>query len=267
MKHLALAIIIALMPVSAWAGHVYEIQTTDTDGDTDTSIIKLDADHMMLTSPGDSDRVVFDRKNQRLILINDGEQSYRVMDNQAMQAITERMDKLQSQMSRAMANLTPEQREAVQQAMGGKLPGGASPYGPDAPTPPKPDIVVTKTSDHGQHGGYSTVKFEVRKAGVLTDTIWAAKADKVPGGDDLNAAMGEFKDFIKDMLKSFKVKTINLDIWPANPDGYVPVEGTSMEDGEVDKTFELVSAKAEDLPEGTFMIPAGFTEKQTMGRE
>lgn len=264
MKRLALAIIIALMPVSAWAGHVYEINTTDTDGDTDTSIIKLDADHMLLTSPGDNDRVVFDRKNKRLILIDDEEKGYRVFDAQTMQAINDKIDQVKSKMTAAMAMLSPEQRKAVEKAMGGKMPGMEA---PKPPTPPKPDHVITKTGDHGQHAGYEAVKFEVRKDGALTDTIWAAKAGKVPGGADLDAAMGEFRTFITDMLKSFKVKNINFDIWPANPDGYVPVEGTSMKDGKANKTFELVSAKKEDLPQGTFMIPADFTEQKIIGQD
>lgn len=209
--------------------------------------------------------MLFDGSKSELILINHGDKSLTRLDDKTGQAIRARMEAARRQMAERLKQLPPEQREMAEKMLSGHL-GMAGLDDPKARPTPAP-VKVTATGRTESVGGRSCRVFRVRRADAEPAEICAESwADAGVTEKDLLALeqLGEFQTRMVEEVGGQGMPAMHHPF-----DLFRQVQGiplrTRQKDGEggVRETTFTEIRKA-DVPESTFDIPAGYSERQLL---
>ena len=244
-----------------YAASGMQITTKTTNGgNTYTTTIQVDANHIRASSTGMRDGsqvIIFDGLKKVMDIVDLDKKTYNEITKEDMDRLAAQMSDMASRMSQAMANMPPAQRAQMEAMMRGRM----------SQMP-------------------AAVKTEYRKTG--SDTVGSWKCDKYEGyrgtqkvqelctvdpstlgftPSDFNVTH-EMSDFIATVVPQrasiFAVGSMN----PAGVTG-VPVRSIDYDSGgQVSSETELTGVTRQSLPDTTFTVPSGFQKQASpmMGR-
>ena len=205
--------------------------------------------------------------NGEVVVVDDDNKTYYVMDDAAVRAMAGQLGNVQKQMEEAMKHLTKEQREAIEKMQkdtgAGAMPGGMKPRS-------KPE--VKRTGERGTREGYPCVKYEVFRDGRKIREIWTTDWDNIDGGDEAEDAfrgMGAFFIALWDALPPmpggedpFGGQNPYDDM---NFENGFPVVITSYgEDGDLEDESWLKRTRRQRIDPSAFEPPSGY-KRMSMG--
>lgn len=255
-------------------GVVYEITTTDyreSPARVDTAQLQIEGSNLAMGFSGsDNDgRMVFRGEAGEMLMINDSEQSYILLDEAALEALSAQMNSMMAQMEEMLAQLPPEQRAMVErmrdQGMGG-MPGM-----PDMGAA-APEIDVRQTGRSDTRAGFEADEWEVYEDGELRRRMWVAAWDEIDGAGEARDAMAGMVEFFDDFLEAmpnlpgsdqamFQNPFRNFDM--ANG---MPVLTQELDaNGEVEQESMLTGVEQLTLPPSTFEAPDGYERQELPG--
>ncbi len=201
MKRTAL-VLAAVLVIGApvFAGVVYEIEVTDhttspasTSGShisVEGSLLKMDA----ISGSKDMDGEMIYRGDRReMVIVNDEEKSYIVLDEEQMKAMAAQISQAMSAMDQALAAVPEGQREKMREMMNKRMPMKMDQREPSN---------LKKTGETDTINGYPCVKYQVWRAGILERELWVTPWKNIEGGADAVQAFEDMSSFFKEMLNS-----------------------------------------------------------------
>lgn len=281
---LSLPILALAAHSTAFAGVVFEVETTEHDNGTETtmsSAIKAEGSNlkMAIASPGnnrkdgESGEMIFRGASGEMVGIDHDKKSYFLMNSETLKAMAARLGQMQNSFGMTpemMKNLPPAARKKLEemQASGVTIPGMSPPPGAEPPAKPQPEF--RKTSERAEMAGYPCVKYEKYVDGEMTQELWVTDWDNIEGADDLAEAFESMAGFFAEMKEAFGGRggpgmgdEDNPFLALKTLDGF-PVVTREFDDGELERESILRSANKVTLDPDEFEPPAGY-KRQSMG--
>ena len=192
----------ALAAGPALAGVVYEIEVKDHEqSPPKTSSLEMAAEGKNLKMdilPGESGRgrgeMIFRGDRREVVVVDDDDRSYHVMDEATMQQIAGQVAGVMGQMQEALKNVPESERRKIEEMMKQRM--------PQQQAPSRPTIELRKIGERGTHNGYPCVKYEVYRGGAKIRELWVTDWDNIEGGSEVVGAFEEMADFFKELMDS-----------------------------------------------------------------
>ena len=259
-KSLALLVsILLLMASAANAGVVMDLVSTNASGqETERSRVLTQSGKLRMEQlEADESEATMIFLGDRFLYIDHDRKSYVVMDEAMLDQVSVQMNEAMKQMEAELARLPPEQRAMVEQMMQGQMPGmGAEQAAP----PPAPRVERMGSSEWKS---YDCEKFAVFEGGEKTQEICAAGLGEVDGADELIETFQDMAAYMTKMTESMPMPSDE----PMNPGklmeeiGGFPVHTIDYENGVVVGETSLESVTEQDIDEGMFAAPDGYTRE------
>ena len=260
-------------------GVVFEIEVKDHEqSPPKTSEMEVVIEGRNISIPVSSDdgvdgrgKMIFrgDRgDNGEVVVVDDDQKTYYVMDDAAVRAMAGQLGNVQKQMEEVIKNLPKEQQEAIKKAQEQGVTGAGIP----PPMKPRSKPEVKRTGERGEKQGYPCVKYEVFQDGRKIREIWTTDWDNIDGGDEAEDAfrgMGTFFNALWDAL-------------PPMPGGEGPFAGQNPydelnyengfpvvitgygEDGGLEDESWLKRTRRQHIDPSAFEPPSGY-KRMSMG--
>lgn len=283
MRMLGFVLLLALFVYAAPAptsnpGVVFEIEVTDhhaspprvetTEASVEGKNLKMD----IAPRDGNSGKgtMIFrgDRgENGEVIVVDDDEKAYYVMDDASVQAMAGQLGAVQKQMEEVLKNLPEDQRKAIEEAQkkagAGAMPGAMK---------PRAKSEVRRTGERGTKEGYPCVKYEVWQEGRKIREIWTTDWDNIDGGDEARDAFRGLGTFFEAIWKALPPMPGGEDPFGGqNPydemnfeNGFPVVSLGYGEDGGLEDESWLKRTRRQRLDSDAFEPPAGY-KRMSMG--
>lgn len=248
------------------AGVVYTMETTDTASDK-TSTIQFQAqdDRVRMNLQGGAGKnqfIIFDGKNETLLIGDPAEKSYLVLDRETLDGIQEMMSEARRRMDEALAQIPESQRERMKQMMRSRMPGMSM------DTSEKPSVDVQPTGQSKEIEGYDTKSYEVRVDGRKQSELWVADWDRLEGSQELRDSLGNMADFFTNFLESMPQASNAADdaraTWMRtmeSVDGF-PVRSIAYDEtGKPISETTLKSISSAELSPSDFDVPDDYTRQ------
>ena len=283
MKKLGFVLLLALFVYTAASpepnpGVVFEIEVKDHEQSppkTSEMEVVIEGRNLAIpvsSSDGQSGRgkMIFrgDRgENGEVVVVDDDEKTYYVMDDASVRAMAGQLGNVQKQMEEVMKNLTKEQREAIEkaqkQAGAGAMPGAMKPRS-------KPE--VKRTGERGEKQGYPCVKYEVFQDGRKIREIWTTDWDNIDGGDEARDAFRGMGAFFEALWEALPPMPGGEDPFGGqNPydemnfeNGFPVVTMGYGEDGGLEDESWLKRTRRQRIDPSAFEPPSGY-KRMSMG--
>jgi len=275
----------SFLPMSAWAGVVFEVETTYHSGSprVETSEMSVEKPNLKMEiasgregSGKQQDTAIFRGDRREMVVINHEEQYYMVMDSASIARIggqvSGAMDQAMKEINKHMEGLDPKQREMMEKMLKGNMPGGMP---GTTPTPPKrAKSEYRKTGERANKKGYPCVKYEVLRGGEKTQELWVTDWSNVKGSQETAETFKEMAEFFEEMMDSIEdsmgdfgggfsgFESDEIDVF-AKIGGF-PVVTRDFEGGELESETVLESVTERDLDPDAFEPPKGY-RLRTMG--
>lgn len=262
--------------VPANPGVVFEIETTDhstSPATVDVAELMIEGRNvsMSITGPRNDGRMTYKGAEARLVLVDHEDQSFIVMDEEAMAGLSGRANDAMAEMDRMIESLPPEQQAMVRRAREqGGMPGMAGMPGmPGMPT--QPEVEVRKTGRSDTRQGFRAQEVEVFEDGMLARRLWIAPWSEIDGGDEARAALVEMGAFFEELLSSLPSLPGSPGPMVQNPfqhmsleDGFPVLTQELGPDGEVESESALRSVTRRTVDPDAFEPPTGYTRRSLM---
>ena len=242
-------------------------------GDAGKQQILLQANQMKTVVLGPDGKpesaFIMDLNTETFTQVNYPEGSYMTANVQEYaQKMEGAMKQATKTMEDAMKNMSPEQRKAMERAMGSRKPKTGA--GPEAC--PERKLEIRKTEQHATIAGYSAVNYEVVVDGKTQTELWIAKGITVSKELDpqkLERMMNEFSKAVPlcGSVLDRRAGASRDQAWKLVSEGY-PVK--TVDRGGSGTTVEVIKAESRSIPSLEFQPPANFTRKtlkETMKHE
>jgi hypothetical protein len=242
--------------------------------ETKPTIIYADTDKLKVISP--TNTIIYRGDLKKLWIINEGRKSYLEMTPETMQQFagqmagaSDRMAAAQAQLQARLATMPPAQRAQMEAMLAGR--GGAGGPPPGAPGGQRPSQVV-----YAKAGANKTV------AKIRCDT-YHKSIDGAQNEDVCIAPIGSAgltaNDFkVLDSFSSFAQPIVGAP--QANRDDYMdwnamnraigfqgfPLDTVHYSDGKASRQDTVQKIERQNIPAGTFELPAGLTQQGIPGR-
>jgi hypothetical protein len=250
-RALAVLGMILLLTVTAHA-QVTFIQKETRNGESITSQIQMDKDHIRADARNGNDEAafVFDVVSQTARMINLTQKSYMEVGKAEIDQISSMMAQVQEQLK----NMPPDQRALVEQMMQGRgMPG----------LPAAQPKVNYRQAGSDKVGQWTCTKYE----GFASEQKTSEVCTVDPKEFGLAASDFEAARQLAEMLKTFVPDLASAAFVNGTPNdqGYsgVPVRRTTFRNGAVDTVSEITEIRRGAIPASAFEVPAGF-RKETM---
>ncbi|MEM8933902.1 MAG: DUF4412 domain-containing protein [Acidobacteriota bacterium] len=271
---LVLAVVSATLgfvPGMADAGVVFEVETTDHAHDPPRSEttqayaegrnLKMDIAPSENTDQGRGS-AIFRGERGDMMVIDDDEQSYYVVDQEMvrqiageMGGVSEQLEMARRELEKHLGDLDPEQRRALEQALGNPAGGAEGLFGKSA----EPST-VRKTGERGTRAGYPCVRYEVVRGERVVRELWVTDWSRIEGGDEARPAFEAMGGFFRELTGMGLPSAGFEDLFP-DVDGF-PVVGRSFgDDGELESEWQLRSSQRRRLDPADFEPPAGYKRR------
>ncbi len=290
MRSILLASALFFAPIAASAGVVFEIETKDHEtARTETMHAYAEGRNLkMEIAPGqdragpthaptidqDHEDMIFHGDHRKeMIFVDHQDKTYMVMGENFSKDLKDDLEQSRNQsagiLAQAMGNMTPEQRQKIQAAMGqmGNARGnaGINPMVEQLRNQMKPKKVrVVKTSNKANKAGYPTIQYQIFEGQVLVEDVWATQAANLVGGKEMLSVFTKMAAFQEELGEEFGAERSSWMASITELDGRFPVVGHSYEDGELDEEWTLKSAKRRTLDPADFEPPSGY-KRRSMG--
>jgi len=256
----------------ASAGWVID-QAEKGGGDAGKQQILLQANQMKTVVLGPDGKpesaFIMDLNTETFTQVNYPEGSYMTANVQEYaQKMEGAMKQATKTMEDAMKNMSPEQRKAMERAMGSRMPKAGA--GPEAC--PERKLEIRKTDQQATIAGYPAVNFEVVVDGKTQTELWIAKGITVAKELDpqkLERMMNEFSKAVPlcGSVLDRRAGASRDQAWKLVSEGY-PMR--TVDRGGSGSTVEVIKAESRTIPPLEFQPPANFTRKslkETMKHE
>ncbi len=256
----------------ASAGWVID-QAEKGGGDTGKQQIMLQANQMKTVVLGPDGKpesaFIMDLNTETFTQVNYPEGSYMTANIQEYaQKMEGAMKQATKTMEDAMKNMSPEQRKAMERAMGSRMPKAGA--GPEAC--PERKLEIRKTDQQATIAGYPAVNYEVVVDGKTQTELWIAKGITVSKEVDpqkLERMMNEFSKAVPlcGSVLDRRAGASRDQAWKLVSEGY-PVR--TVDRGGSGTTVEVIKAESRSIAPLEFQPPANFTRKtlkETMKHE
>lgn len=278
-KSLAALLSSAVLPMSAWAGVVFQVETTYHSGSpgVESSELSVEKPNLKMeiaagsggTAGAERDVAIFNGDRREMIVVDSRDQSYMVIDSettaQLSASVSDQMSQAMREMESQLEGLDPMQREMVERMLKGKMDGAAGPVGPMSQPPTR----FLNTGQRGTKEGYPCVRYDVLRGEEKVQELWVTDWSNIEGGTDVAETFGEMAEFVDDTMGAFSQ---NGGLFEAsdNPieaftkiNGF-PVVTRDFEGGELESETVLKSVTERDLDPDAFEPPKGY-RLRTMG--
>jgi hypothetical protein len=264
MRKLALTTVLYALTLGAplVAGTIITVDRRDLpDGTPEPMIMSIEGRLVAIAGDPDGGRIIFRGEEQQMLIVDDEDKTYMVLDQAMIQGIATQMSAMMKQVEQAIASLPKEQQEMARRALQQQNPAAA----PTA-TPVEED--VRRTSERATREGYPCVKYEVFEEGAKIRELWVTDWSNVRGQGDIATAMRSFADFAESLTSSVSglggassPSSIGSSIasWWHGIEG-LPIVTTDIEDGHPVEESVVRSIEAADLdPRKVFEVPEDYT--------
>lgn len=274
MVRLMLAIALALcVSLPAVAGTLFEIETQDHAQNPPraaTTRVAVEGRRMtMEIAPGAQNQrggaMLFHGDRREMAILNHDDRSFMVFDAATMRQLAGQMNQAFGQMQEAMRNVPDNQRAAVEQMM--KSRGGRSNAPAGSPTE------VRRMNQTAEVYGYPCQLYEVRRDGRKIRDLWVTDWNNIEGGRELAPAFADLAQFQQELMSALPQMGGGTEALEDNPftamreiNGFPVATRDYNEDGSVKSETALRSAKSQRLGPETFQPPAGYQQRNLLGR-
>jgi hypothetical protein len=258
-RAIAIAAALTLSASTAFAadGIVMTQQLTRGNGEVTTMNTQITKTKMKAeyAGPGGTQQIViFDGAQQVLYRIDPAAKTVTVTTKADLEQMSGAMTAMMAQMQAQMANMPPAQRAQMEALMRGRM-GGA------APAPPKTEYRKTGSATVGR---WSCDTYEGFRNGQKTSEICTV----APSALGFTAADFEVShqlaEFFSSMVGGLTDQVASIGRPEVEGFAGLPIRSTTFVNGQQIKT-EVVRAGRQNIPDGVFEIPAGFTQQAMPG--
>jgi hypothetical protein len=258
---------IAAAPLAA--GTVVNMEERELpDGDVEASVMSVDGKLVAVTAT--DGRMIYRGDRNEMVLVNDDERSYFVLDANMAAGVASQMDAAMKQMEEALKDLPPEQQEMARRAM--RQQSGQAP----PPQVKLPDAAaraqaadsgeqVERTSETATREGFPCVKYEVTEAGEKIRELWVTDWSNVSGQANLATAMKSMLSYLEKLTESFSgiggEPTISGAVAQWSGIDGMPIVTTEFDNGVATEETVVKSIENASVARSTFEIPEGYAKK------
>lgn len=241
------------------ASGIHITAKTTSGGNTQTSQIQLDANHMRADGnglDGVNGVVIFDGTKQVMDIVNRDKRTYMEVTKADIDRVGGQMSSAMSQMNQAMAKMSPEQRAQVEAAMRDRMPQ----MGAGAP-PAKTEYRKTGTDTVGK---WTCDKYEGYRNGQKVTELCTVPPSTLGFTASDFAVMQQMRDFFSKVVPMRADQMLAIGSPEAGFSG-VPVRSiTYGAGGSTESTTELTDISRQNIPDSAFVVPSGF-QKEAFG--
>jgi hypothetical protein len=254
---------------------VLKIDRRELPGETvEPMTITVEGNLVAISADGDS-RIIFRGDREQMLLVDDEEKSYMVLDQAMAAGVATQLDAATQEIEAAIANLPPEQQALARRAMEQQtkqIPQArAQNRGPavgSASVAPARD--VRNTGETAEREGYSCVKYVVFEEGEKVRELWVTDWSNVEGREEIEAAMQSLEEFTETLTQSLGamggdgMTSTSVSSWWDGIDG-MPVVTTDFEDGVAVEENILRSIDDVNVDAATFEVAENYKKKMIGG--
>ena len=265
MKRLLITLALTVAGSPAFAGVVYQVETTDMTGaQPQTSLGTISAQgsllKMELAGAGNdfNGEMIFRGDRREMVMVNHDEKTVMIIDEATMKAMAAQINQAMSAMEQALAAVPAGQRAKMEEMMKSRMPMMSEPSEPA-------EIRITGDSD--TINGYPATRYEVWRGGTRERELWVSEWSNVAGGDEVAETFQEMAGFMQSLLDSLPdiggIKSAGDTAFSylKEMQGF-PVKARELgAGGEVEYESVLKSAEKQDLDAATFEPPAGYKQQ------
>ena len=207
---------------------------------------------------------IYRAEDQSLLLVDHSRKTYSVMDERAIELITDEMQLAMMNLDQRMARLPPEQRKLLQDAFKGD-------------TPDRLASKVEATPEVATVSGFSTRKFDVFQGEEKIREVWVVDWSRVPEEKEVLRCL-EGVDSLFRRLKSAYESVASATLGGARPfelgespfadlqamNGF-PVRTRNFRDGKLLSETRVVALNKKTFESDSFKAPAGYEKKVMRG--
>ncbi len=196
-------------------------------------------------------------RDQTLYALDPAKKQYMKVDRKMLDTAGSKLAEARKLMDSQLGNLSPEQRRAMEQAMG-KIPG----LGAAAAAPPVRTVRATSRTESA--AGRDCKVWEVLEDGSKVEEVCAAPVASLDGGGEVLATMKEVIAMTESFTRSIGADTMRgAAAWTEldKIDG-IPVIARTFENGALASETTLTAFRKESPPAGAFEVPDDYSEQR-----
>ncbi|MGA9342710.1 MAG: DUF4412 domain-containing protein [Rhodanobacteraceae bacterium] len=219
----------------------------------DAPLTRLEISGPLMRSDSGEQSVIVDTAKNEFLTIDRANKEFTRIDIAEMEKLAGAASAAMQQAQAMLKNLPPEQREMIEERMGGHLPGMA----------PKTKVTMTATGKHDTVAGHPCKVFAMQVNGSHDQDVCLASANEIGLGATDQKTLHDAFAFFKRMAQKFSAGTSGIDLpFDQLGEGLVPVKLVVYDNGKTESTSALKSIGTVPLPASDFMPPSGFREKK-----
>jgi hypothetical protein len=216
------------------------------------------AEQMRVTYQGkQSGYIIFSAKTKEIVLVNDQEKTYSVLDEARLQQFLTTIDTLQQTLLNQMEGLPPEQRQA--------LAGLLAKTGANGNTNKKSiPWVLAPLGQKKQINGYSCETYAAHRGTVQTAEYCLADVARVGISKEDHRTMLSFYTFVQQIVTQFPFLSKVVEGYALfdQLNESVPMEVVMLEGNQPTAAYQVKKISADKLNIALFQVPQGYTLKQ-----
>ena len=264
----ALLVFALSLPLPALGGNVLMLEMKEYYEDPPVvSTVEIStqgtATRMEVATPGRAEAggMIYRGDSGEMIALDHADESYYVLDEEAMQRMGAQLSGAMKQMQEALEAMPPEQRAMAEKMMKQHM--------PQEMTPPKqPPARLHATGREGSVNGFACDYYELRRNERLARELCVTPWDEIPGGRDVAESLLGMAGFFERMASTISKETGIAVMGDQQEifghleelDGYPVLTREFDESGDVTSESVLESVATEDLDPSLFEPPAGYRE-------
>lgn len=246
---------------AAMAGTVMELTTRemkDPKAKPTTQVIAIQDGRIRMEQAGHTEFTIF--RDETVYHVDTADKTYTKIDRAQMEQLSGQLAGMRKQMEERMAQMPPEQRKMMEEAMS-RMGAGAAVPGAAKSAPP---VTTRDTGRNETVNGYSCRIWEVSINDRKESDFCVAAPTAVPGGTDVYKAMQQMGEIAKRFTQDLGAMGIAQGAWSElqKINGVPVLMRDYDESGKLDSETRLTSAKTQSVPASSFDVPAGFKENK-----
>jgi hypothetical protein len=228
-----------------------DVRLDYTTQGADSPLSRLEiAGHLMRSDSGGNSVIVDTRRNE-FVAIDHEQKQYTRIDAARMEKLAGAASAAMQQARSLLDSLPPDQRKALEERLGGHMPGATATR-----------VTMDPTGKHETVAGHDCEVYAMSVNGSHDQDLCLADAGEVGLGAADREALHDAFAYFKRMAEKFSAGTGQVELpFDEMANGRVPLKIVVYDGGKVQSSSELKSVATTALPAGDFVPPAGYTEQ------
>lgn len=232
-------------------------ETTNVTLTVEGARLRIDG---MRQQRGGASALIFDGEAKKLMAITTDDKTYMELTEADVQALGGQMATMRAAMEAQLAGMPPEQRkqvEAMMAARGGGMPGAGA-----GPAKKRAERTYKSVGQKKTVRGFPCEMYKVLVDGKAIEESCFADWSRAGVGPEDFKGLEKLKEFVSSLTSQFG-GTVQDDSFVdfTRAPGFPVARAGLGENGSVEWTEELVSAKRQSVPADKFSVPPGYTKK------